>query len=95
MNSLVGSLTSPYDQNLSEHRWKHSRYLCGSAAPVTGGNHYTPRHNGAERDLVAGVATQFPWFRYMMRRGMKAAKMFKAENLRITKALKTPTESAT
>jgi hypothetical protein len=30
MNGLVCGLTSPYDHDLSEHRWKHSRSFPGA-----------------------------------------------------------------
>jgi hypothetical protein len=87
MNSLVGSLTSPYDHYLSEHRWKHSRYFCGGAAPVVSGRHGGLRHNGAGCKWETGSATpedvpetlpETLIISYTMMRGMKAAKQSKA-----------------
>jgi hypothetical protein len=53
------------------------------------------RHNGADRDQGAGAAMRIPGFSCTVARGMKAAKKSWPRNLRITKASKTPTESAT
>ena len=96
MNGLVRSLASPYDDDLSVHCWKDSRLSWGRAAPLVGDERAESRHNGADRSACVGAPVRIPVLRRMLVRGMKAAKKPKGfGNLRITKALKTPTESAT